>query len=399
MLPNAKLSIAEKQITAGWLPYYAGYSRKFVEEAISNLALDEKDLIIDPWAGSGTTGLVAQRANIQCVCIDINPVVAFISGARLALHGHNAANAKKLTSIVEEAVAGLLNGEIDSGKSLLGFFSKKVKIQAEFISAKGRIEFLDPSFCLLAGVAAKAARSTLAPATSKNPTWRHVDGSEVINGQSAANLLLAEWNTILASEVSVKPKVTSLQIIGDSRNLLIPNEVASAIICSPPYLTRIDYAMHTKVEHDWMFGEDSLREIRESTMGAPIVRGSGGQSEIFGLAGDILASIQEHKSYAARRYYAKTYAQYFSDCARSLSEIHRVLKRKGVALIVVQNSHFKELEIPLSEIYLDMWVRNFGAGEIVSRHEVNQSMVSINRAAKRSLPKRQLYEDVVALYK
>ncbi len=49
--------------------------------------------------------------------------------------------------------------------------------------------------------------------------------------------------------------------------------------------------------------------------------------------------------------------QYFRDAELIVSEILRALKRGGVAILVVQDSWYKNIHIPLSTIYSEMAVR------------------------------------------
>ena len=62
--------------------YYAGFSERFVQDAIHSLALDEHAVIFDPWNGAGTTTTVAARAGYRTIGLDLNPVLVAIATAR-----------------------------------------------------------------------------------------------------------------------------------------------------------------------------------------------------------------------------------------------------------------------------------------------------------------------------
>ena len=57
-----------------WHPYYAGYAERFVQDTLAVLARPG-DLILDPWNGSGTTTLVAQRCGYRSIGIELNPAM------------------------------------------------------------------------------------------------------------------------------------------------------------------------------------------------------------------------------------------------------------------------------------------------------------------------------------
>src|SRR5205809_481476 len=78
---TTKRGFKEQAGLHGWHPYYAGYAEKFVDDTIGILA-NKGDLILDPWNGSGTTTLAAQKRGYQAIGIEINPVMAIHSKAK-----------------------------------------------------------------------------------------------------------------------------------------------------------------------------------------------------------------------------------------------------------------------------------------------------------------------------
>src|SRR5262249_43625765 len=127
---------------------------------------------------------------------------------------------------------------------------------------------------------------------------------------------------------------------GDAREIPIGNERVDRIITSPPYLTRIDYAVSTMPEM-FLFGDDDLvKFVRHQTMGAPVITITGKEQrrEWGELCNNILTAIKAHRTKAAESYYWKNIVQYFMDLDAALSQILRVLKVGGKGLIVVQSS-------------------------------------------------------------
>jgi hypothetical protein len=399
-LPTAKLSAREKKETAAWLPYYAGYSREFVRASIAALGLSSEHCVLDAWSGSGTTGIVCQEQGVRCISVEINPIAAYIAGSRMALYAGNEKLVKNLTPFVEHLARRLKNEALSDGRSLHLEVSRRIRsTEASSFDTLCNAPRLSAASCMINGALASAVHKSAESLVTKNPSWRAKSSIEFLDPAVISEQLLDEWSRITAESSHYAYGDLSAQTIGDSRALAVKSRSIDAIICSPPYLTRIDYAMSTRLEHDWLLGPETLRSVREATMGAPIIRPVTGAASISGLAANVLAEVDAHPSYAAKRYYGKTYRQYFEDCLLSMREIHRTLKKGAIALVVVQNSHFKDVEIPLGEIYVDMWNENFGASEIFSRYDVLNSMVRLNKNAKKHLPIRDLHEDVVALYK
>ena len=65
---------------------------------------------------------------------------------------------------------------------------------------------------------------------------------------------------------------------------------------------------------------------------------------------DFLGKVQCHDSKASNSYYYKYYNKYFVQLYLSLKELARVVKPKGRCCIVIQNSFYKDLLIPLNLI-------------------------------------------------
>src|ERR1700679_3453690 len=68
----------------GWFTYPAGFSYKAVEHTIKREKLIVgKDVIYDPFMGSGTTNLVARSMGINSVGVEAHPFVYFIRKVRI----------------------------------------------------------------------------------------------------------------------------------------------------------------------------------------------------------------------------------------------------------------------------------------------------------------------------
>ena len=62
-----------------WFTYKQGYSEKLVKELLAKEKPSKKDFVLDPFAGVGTTNVVAQSLGYKSMGFDINPVATFAS--------------------------------------------------------------------------------------------------------------------------------------------------------------------------------------------------------------------------------------------------------------------------------------------------------------------------------
>ena len=68
-----------------WAPWIAGFSKQFVEDALERHA-PAPSVVLDPFAGVGTTLLEADLAGHEAVGFEINPYAAFVARVKLAAH-------------------------------------------------------------------------------------------------------------------------------------------------------------------------------------------------------------------------------------------------------------------------------------------------------------------------
>jgi hypothetical protein len=67
-----------------WFRYSAGFSAQWVEQLLQDWSTDGEQVILDPFAGSGTVALVCERQGVRSIGIEAHPVVARICRAKLA---------------------------------------------------------------------------------------------------------------------------------------------------------------------------------------------------------------------------------------------------------------------------------------------------------------------------
>lgn len=134
--------------------------------------------------------------------------------------------------------------------------------------------------------------------------------------------------------------------LGDARSMsLIENSTVDAVLTSPPYLNAIDYLRGHRLALVWLgYRLSELRAIRSSSIGSersPDVSGTGH------LFSDIQAAMCDISRLPSR--HAGMVARYAEDVYRMMSEMARVLKPDGRAILVVGNSCIKGVFIKNSE--------------------------------------------------
>lgn len=213
---------------------------------------------------------------------------------------------------------------------------------------------------------AEVLREALRPMRGTNPSWfsRPKAGQRKISvdGSALAQMLKNAANAMSAvaangyDQRSPRHEWPDL-LLGDSRQDLTALGTFDLIISSPPYCTRIDYAVATTPELLALgsIGNREFSALRRRIIGSVV-------TEEFEPSPDAsrsrtlqrtLEAIKQHHTKAASTYYARYFARYFDDLVRSLHQLACSV-RGGHVVLVVQNSYFKEVEIDLRSIVTEL---------------------------------------------
>jgi DNA modification methylase len=421
---TAKRGRNERKGVHAWHSYYAGYAERFVVDVLDVLG-QPGDLVLDPWNGSGTTTLVAQYKGYDSLGIEANPAIAIHAQAKHLQIPALLDRAGQTVKMIIEQARELLDADMNIGEALLEWVhpepARALTALRDAILEQTDIEaapaFLNEvltdlvgsrkqrspvrAFCLSALFQVLREVGKFKPGS--NPTWLLTDETASSTRSSAVlEMFEGSIKQMLYDLETYRRKSRdygrSWVVEGDSRALALEDDTIDLIITSPPYCTRIDYVISTKPELLLMgYGEEEVDGLRRENIGAPVIVDKGiDRRRTWGeLCNNFLAGVENHSSKASQSYYLPIYLQYFRDAERSLREIKRVLKAGGRGVIVVQSSYYKELELPLGDIYVEM-AQALGLDAEVGRREViRQHMAHINTKSSEYMKEKVYYEDAV----
>jgi DNA modification methylase len=379
-LPTPKQARGTLEGRAAWYGYYAGYSPLFVSYMLKRFSVPAGESILDPWNGVGTTTQVAQENGNYAIGFDLNPVAVVVAKAR-QLHCGVLPSIASLSREILQTAKDHQQDWVPALDPLSAWFTPaaaatlrgiEASIQHLLVSHDSYRRIVDlQSLKTVSDLGAffytalfRVVRELLAVFRTSNPTWirQRVEKDErlAVSPRKIHSLFRASVEQMTpALEIrKIEPKTRSRLDLGSSAQLPLPNESVAAVITSPPYCTRIDYAVTTCPELA-LLGMDlssELKRLRDRMMGTSTIANTPEKADVsWGpTCGALLDNIERHPSRAARSYYLKTYLQYFSALQMSIGEISRVLKRGGKAALVVQDSHFKELHVDLATMIADM---------------------------------------------
>lgn len=376
-LPSPKRA-PRGELWDGLFPYYAGFSEKFAVETLRQLCSSNNQVIWDPFNGSGTTTFAARSLGLQSVGSDINPVMAIAARARTfprtelsSLRPIAAEVARNALGIVarpndnDPLRAWFSSDEVCTARSILeAIVDVTAECTSPFHDGAGKIQWSCLTSILVTCLFS-TLRKELAFSRGSNPTWvpRKIDRPQdrTIKRDALVKRFedcVSHAHDFLFLYSQDDDSVVANILLESSEEIGPLNPKPNFVLTSPPYLTRIDYTVKTRVELALLHGlcGYSEQDLRTRMMGSTVSPKSKiDREDSWGkYCIEILQKIFEHKSKASPTYYYKTFIDYFDKLFKSLNNISRNLDSKSKFLIVVQDSRYKEIHVDLQRIVRDM---------------------------------------------
>ena len=421
IIENPKRNNLARKGSAGWYQYYAGFSSKFAKSLLESANLTFSSVIADGWNGSGTTTETASVLGYKTFGFDLNPVMVIVAKARMLNRREKPSINPLLAEIINKTknkrwrknsddllCLWLTENSISHIRKLESSIQILLVDEDNYKSLKNRDiakELSDFASFFYTGLF-RTLRIILKPFLATNPTW-------VKKAKTATELISFDLNFLLRIFQDEINKMTlaidadsycalnqdrcSLQV-ASSNNLQLEDNSVDFFLSSPPYCTRIDYAVATMPELAILgYSKNSLRELRNNLIGtSTILEKTPEISNNWGkTCNEFLVKVLSHKSRASDTYYYKNHLQYYDSIYTSLSEIKRTLKPNGVCVLVIQDSYYKEIHNDLPKMFIEMG--NSNNLELNHRVDFNQSqtMAGINQNVKQYRKKFSATESVL----
>lgn len=245
-----------------------------------------------------------------------------------------------------------------------------IRCTASLVSANRPLPFLARELATLPYTQAilyltlfRVVRVLLRPFRTSNPTWirrsRHPDELLRITPAAFRDMLREQLQETVALLPYHRPPPLPISLeVADARSLPLHNGSIDAVIASPPYCTRIDYAIATLPELA-LLGcdtEEHLKGFRIALMGSTVTPATTAfpHARWGATCGKLLRAVAQHRSKASAAYYLRYLSNYFAALSSSLAEIARVLRPHSRAVLVLQDSFYKELHIDLQQVAIEM---------------------------------------------
>ena len=407
-----------------WVPWIAGFSRQFVQDALTR-HLPEPGVVLDPFAGVGTTLVEADIAGHAAIGFEINPYAVFAARAKLGAHR---LEPTRLRAAATEFVMFMHESERTGRapkasppaafRTRAPFYSpaveRKVLLGFDFVE---RLEAPVAALVRLAFAATMVGYSNYSYEPSlgrKASVGRPEVEDDDVAGAIATKLRQMAEDAAWYRRERANPERDDGRVLEESffdGYAALDEGSVDLLVTSPPYLNNYHYNRNTRPHLYWLglcSSPRDLKRLEALNFGTYWqnardeeridLDSSIGHDEIREAIDAVRARNPEKGVYGGNGW-ANYAAQYFNDCARFVDGAAWCLRPGATALVVIGNSILQGVPIPTDRFLAAIASsRGFQVADIHIPREtrVGSSIVESSvRAGKAN--GSALYESVVEL--
>jgi DNA methylase len=353
-------------------PYYAGFPEAFVRSLLSSPFVKSGSVIYDPWNGSGTTTAVASRLGLPALGFDLNPAMVIVAKARLLPASEGPSLDPLARAILKRARSSRFQASADD--PLAVWFKPKTALALRAIERSCNEMLIEPSPLWkieeLSSIAANfytslfsISRRMASAFRTANPTWMRAPKNRGERPEFSREEIEERFvGAVAASRLAVGRRDpfqrVACEVTMNDATLATPAQAVDCVLTSPPYCTRIDYTAGTRIELALIAPLVSIDtdELRRGMIGTTMVPKESIQprDDWGNKCNRFLDAVHNHPSKASKGYYHVTHLDYFDKMFRSIVNLSSALKAEGNAILVVQDSYYKDVHNDLPAIIEEM---------------------------------------------
>ncbi len=357
-----------------WYDYLEDFPYYLIEEKIKEYGLSENSIIVEPFAGSGTTNVSSKMFNMKSYGFDANPLMAFISSVKTTWDVHLENYKKEVISVAKNFLENIHNIEnlaIDNDfldrmpkKELSQWLSfglqKEIILLKSFIK-KGKDEKIKNLLLLaMSRAALDASFVAFCPGTTFYP-FREKEEF---------------WNIFTNRVIDIYKDLQKMQefgivypdatLINDSclnaRKYIKDNSI-DFLVTSPPYPNDLEYTRQTRLEMymlDFVQNMEDVQKIKRNMVKGStklIYKESNSASYITHFESVMKISDEIFEQTKDKNWgfdYPRMVREYFGDMYLCMKEFLPLMKQNARFLLVVGDQTIKGVYIPVCDILIEM---------------------------------------------
>ena len=392
-----------------WYRYKEGFSIQFIEKIVEEYGSNDMEVLMDPFAGSGTTVLAANRMGLKGIGFEVNPFSYFLMSVKQRFYTKEIAD--DFITTAERVISELETGKYEEYElPELSISNKVFQSDAEkaMMSCKYKINRVvndDVRDLLFLGWLAcieelsdyrKAGNGLKKRKTVKPIIVTALNVIEKLRGQYA---LMYEDIKNRVNDTAIDNSIYNTSCLDFSEK--IGHGCVDGIIFSPPYANCFDYTEIYKLElwfGDFVKSYDDLKVLRNRSLKSHLnVRYSfeSLHSDKSEMLNERLSQISNADLWDKR--IPQMIYGYFSDMFNIIDNCYKSLKKGGFCAIVVGNSAYGGIVLP-TDLILAEYAEAIGF--TVDKIEVDRYIItSSQQYEKTKQDGKFLRESVICLIK
>lgn len=298
---SVSYQLSKSDVLHSWLKYKEGFSANLVNLLLDEMGAQAGDLVMDPFFGSGTTGLVCQMRGINSIGYDIMPISSVVVKAKSDVQRYDIEEIKQLVREVSELeVPSSYNKKTpyititqdaypEETEKFLSYikewnlsnsFSEQAKNVLELciINSLERCSYTTKSGQYLSWDCRSKkvinANKKRAEKGQKLLPEKHVrEHIENIKDTIVAELehVLDDIKTVQTSSVLSDAKIYFKQESVLYEIPKLPDEILKGVITSPPYCNRYDYTRTYALELVYLgLGDKEVKKMRQDLLSCTV---------------------------------------------------------------------------------------------------------------------------------
>ncbi len=381
--PDDKWSFVEKtrKETRYATHGYHRYPAKFIPQIVAPLI--EKfskpgDIVVDPFAGCGTTLVESKLLNRKSYGTDVNPVACLITKAKITpidpesiVKSYN--KLKNSLVLYDEShveIPSMLNEKLrywfkDQEIKKLTFLFKQI----EDIKDTQIKNFFYCAFSNILKNCSIWLQSSNKP--QRDPKKVPADPFKMMERQIS---VMNKGNTEFYDLLKERDLLHNFCKIyrKDARDNPLEEGSVDLVVTSPPYVTSYEYADFHQLTGYWFDYIKDLSKFRKKFIGT-VYKTKKNINLHSSLATQIVNQLK-----AVDRKMSEEVSIYFSDMFQVFKEMKRILKPGGTMAIVIGNTQFKNIEVLNAEVFVEQLQElGFYTYEIIKRQVPAKNLPSI----------------------
>lgn len=410
-----------------WVPWIAGFSKDFVANVLSKY-LNKTSLVLDPFAGVGTTIVESILKGHEAVGYEINPYAAMVTRIKSQCLEINISrfknhivrfkdfytdNLNKIQSPISKPPDGFKTRGIFYSPDVL----RKVLIVNDYMRSIENIKINELFKIAFAATMVRYSNYSYEPSLGQRVSSGkdNIIDYPVYEEIQSKLFRIAEdivWLKNIPAKTIGKAKVFNKSFFDYKHD--ISDSSIDLIITSPPYLNNYHYNRNTRPQLYWLdfvtapkdmknlenenFGKywQTVRSLKQIALGFELSK-----SDLSDKL-EILRNLYPDKGVYGGFGWANYATTYFNDCNKFAKGIYDTLKTDGVAIVVLGNSILQGIMIP-TDIYFAQICELNGLEvigiDISRKKRVGSSIINSKVRVAKAKNKNVLYESIVQIRK